>query len=53
LEVIELLFKKFFLPKTLRHYEKIWKPFWVIINDDVLKFHNGDIRKEVKREILD
>jgi hypothetical protein len=23
LEVIELLFKKFFLPKTLRHYEKI------------------------------
>jgi hypothetical protein len=24
----------------------------VIINDDVLKFHNGDIRKKMKKEIL-
>jgi hypothetical protein len=41
------LFKKIFLPKTLKHYQKIWKPFWVIINDKILKFHNWDIRKKI------
>jgi len=45
------LFKKIFLPKTLKHYEKIWKPFWIIINDDLLKFHNWDIRKEIAEKI--
>jgi len=39
--------KKIFLPKTLNHYNKIGKPFWVIINDKMLKFHNWDIRKEI------
>jgi len=42
--------KSIFLPKTLNHYEKIWKPYWVIINDNLLKFHNWDIRKKIQEE---
>lgn len=43
--------KKIFLPKTLKHFEKIWKPFGVIINNDLLKFHNNDIRKEISKNL--
>ena len=39
--------KKFFLPKTLKHYNKINKPYWIIITDEMLKFHNWDIRKDI------
>lgn len=52
LNFINNIFKKVFLPKTLKTYEKIWKPFGVIINDDLLKFHNWDIRKKIKEEII-
>jgi hypothetical protein len=44
--------KRIFLPKTIKHYEKLWKPFWVIINDNLLKFHDGDIREKVKNELF-
>ena len=52
LNFLNTLFKKIFLPKTLKHFEKIWKPFWVIINDDLLKFHNNDIRKKIRDDLL-
>ena len=45
--VLNNFFKKIFLPKTLKHYNKIGKPYWIIINDNMLKFHNWDIRKEI------
>lgn len=45
------IFKKIFLPKTLKHYEKLWKPFWIIINDDLLKFHDNDKRKDIMKEV--
>ena len=51
--ILDKIVKKLLLPKTLSHFEEIWKPYWVIINDDLLKFHNNDIRKEIKKEILD
>ncbi len=51
--ILDKIIKKILLPKTLNHFEKIWKPYWVIINDDLLKFHNKDIRKKIKKEILD
>lgn len=51
--ILDKIVKKLILPKTLSHFEKIWKPYWVIINDDLLKFHNNDIREEIKKEILD
>ena len=49
---LDKLFKKLFLLKTLKHFEKIAKPYWVIINDDLLKFHNWDIRKSIKKELV-
>ncbi len=53
LKNIDYLIKKIFLQKTLRHFKKIWKPYWIIINDNLLKFHNNDIRKITKKELLD
>ena len=49
---INKLLKNLFLPRTLKHYEKIWKPYWIIINDNILKFHDNDIRKQIKRELI-
>lgn len=44
-------YKKIFLWKTLRSYERLWKPEWVIINEHMLKFHDQDKRKKI-RDIL-
>jgi hypothetical protein len=38
--------------KTLRQYEKLGKPEWVIITDDMLKFHDKDRRKEIRDAIV-
>jgi len=46
------ILRKIFLPKTLSSFEKLWKPFGVIISDSLLKFHDNDIRKQVKKELL-
>lgn len=48
----EKIFKKIFFPRTLKTYEKLGKPFWVIINDDMLKFHDKDVREKVRDEII-
>ncbi len=53
-EIIKFLnniLKKLFLPKTLKSYIKINKPYWIIINDNLLKFHNNDIRKNTAKKI--
>jgi hypothetical protein len=33
------------LRKTLKTYERLWKPWWVVISDTMLKFHDNDQRK--------
>lgn len=45
------ILKKIFLSRTLNHFERIWKPYGVIINDDLLKFHNWDIRQEISKKL--
>lgn len=52
LSLLNEILKNIFLPKTLKHYEKIGKPYGIIINDNMLKFHNNDIRKQIKKELL-
>lgn len=52
LDIFDKVLKKLFLPKTLKHYEKLWKPFWVIIDDNILKFHDNDIRKNIRKELV-
>lgn len=42
--IIEKIIKKLWLPKTLKTYERLWKPWWVIISDTMLKFHDNDQR---------
>lgn len=49
LRIVNNICKKIFLPKTIKTYNKIWKPYWVIINENMLKFHNWDIRKEIAK----
>lgn len=51
IKFIDNFFKKIFLRKTISHYNKIWKPYWIIINNDLLKFHNWDIRKEIAKKM--
>jgi len=50
-DTCEKILKKIFLPRTKKSFQKLWKPFWVIISDDMLKFHDKDRRKEI-RDIL-
>ena len=52
IKFLNKIFKFLFLPKTLKHYEKIWKPYWIIINDNILKFHNWDIRQKISNELV-
>lgn len=48
----EKLVKFIFLPRTQKSYQKLWKPFGVVISDDMLKFHNKDRRKEIRDTIF-
>lgn len=50
--LLNTLSKKIFLPKTLRHCKKLGKPYGIIISNDLLKFHDNDIRKEVRKKLL-
>lgn len=52
LNMIEKILKKIFLIRTLKTYKKLGQPFWVIINDDMLKFHDKDIRKKISDYLI-
>lgn len=52
LDLKDWWYKTIFLPKTHRSYEELWKPFGVVISDDMLKFHNQDRRKQIRDAIL-
>ena len=50
---LNTLIRYFLLPRTQRRYEKLWKPEWVIISDQMLKFHDTDKRKTIRDTILE
>lgn len=52
IKILNNLFKKIFLPKTLKRYFDMKKPYGIIINDNLLKFHNNDIREKVKKDLI-
>lgn len=52
LDCLNNLIKKIWIKKTKRNYESLWKPFGIRINDNLLKFHNNDKRKEIIKDIL-
>lgn len=47
----EAVFKALFLPKTLREYERLGKPWGIVISDEFLKFHPEDRRIEIREEV--
>jgi len=48
----EKLCKSIFLPRTKKSFQKLWKPFWVIIWDNILKFHDADKRIQIRDSIM-
>ncbi len=44
---LDRLFRSLFLGRTLTTYERLGKPWGIIISDAMLKFHKDDRRKEV------
>ncbi len=51
-DYLEKLLQTIFLPRTKKSFQKLWKPFWVIISPTMLKFHDRDKRKEIRDEII-
>lgn len=45
LSLFEHLIKKLWLPRTQKTYERLGKPWGVVISDTMLKFHDQDVRK--------
>ena len=52
IEKLNYLLEKIFFKKTYSTYKKLNYPYWVIINKDLLKFHDNDIRKKVRDELI-
>lgn len=48
---LDTILKNIFIRKTWQSYEKLWKPFWIIIDDNMLKFHDNDKRKYFSQKI--
>ena len=49
--IVERALKAAFLPKTLREYERLGKPWGIVISDEFLKFHPEDRRLEIREEV--
>ncbi len=52
INILEKIIKSIFLPKTKKSFKKLWNSFGIIINDNILKFHNTDKRKEIRDNII-
>lgn len=48
---VETVLKSLFLGKTLREYERLGKPWGIVISDEFLKFHPEDRRIEIREEV--
>lgn len=48
---VERALKALFLRKTLREYERLGKPWGIVISDEFLKFHPEDRRIEIREEV--
>lgn len=51
-DIVESSLKYIFLPRTKKSFQQLWKPFGVIVSDDILKFHDQDRREEISRKLL-
>lgn len=44
--------KKILLKKTLKHKKRLWDPFGLIVNNDMLKFTDNDRRLEIRDSLM-
>ena len=51
LKTLNKLLKSIFIWKTIKSYEKLLKPYWIVITSSMLKFHDNDIRIKVKEDL--
>lgn len=51
LNLLDLICKKIFLPKTLSHKKRLWNPWGIIVTDDMLKFTDNDKRKDIRDKL--
>ncbi len=52
LDFLENILKNIFIKKSLKSYNNLENNFWVIINYDMLKFHDNDKRKKIRDTII-
>jgi len=52
LTFVNSMLKKMLITKTMKTYKNLWKPYGIIINDHMLKFHNHDKRKKIRDELI-
>jgi hypothetical protein len=49
---LDTFLQKIFLPKTIAHRESLGNPVGIIVNEDILKFHNNDQREDIKKSLV-
>ena len=51
LDAADALLEKILRPRTLRHWEKLGRPWGVVVTSSMLKFHDKDRRKKIREEL--
>lgn len=52
LNILNSFLKYLFEKRALKKYEELWKPYWIVISKDMLKFHDDDKRVEIREKVL-
>lgn len=52
LNLLDSFLQKIFLPKTITHRESLGNPVGIIVNENMLKFHDNDLREEIKKSLI-
>ena len=53
LDILEQYLQYFLFPRTLKRYKQLGKPWWVILSEHMLKFHDQDKRIQIRDTILE
>lgn len=52
LDFIDKILKFLLQSRAIKKYEQLWKPYWIVIWKNILKFHDDDKRVEFREKIL-
>lgn len=51
-DLIEIIIKKILLPRTIKKSQNLKNNSWIIIENNILKFHDNDKRLEIRDKII-